>query len=88
MSPTIYQEQGYIFYFKSFDVASGEPAHVHVGEGRPRPRGDAKIWLEPVSVASSGRFGRIELRRILQIVDENRMLFLGDWNDYRTRIQN
>jgi len=87
VSPTIHYESGYIFYFVSFDVASGEPAHIHVGEGSHRPAHDAKIWLEPnVQVAQRGRFGNREVRRILHIVESRREQFLGDWHAYKDRI--
>ncbi len=87
MSPTIHYESGYIFYFVSFDVASGEPPHVHVGEGSQRPARDAKIWLEPnVHIAYRGHFGSRILRRMLHIVESRREQFLEDWYAYKDRI--
>lgn len=87
MSPTIHRESGYVFYFVSFDVASGEPAHGHVGEGSQRPSRDAKIWLEPhVHVAHQGRFGNREVRRIVHIVESRRQQLLEDWNAYKGSI--
>ena len=84
MSPTIHQESGYTFYFFSAD-ARAEPPHVHVGQGRPSGS-DAKFWLDPVNIASVGRFNRRDLRRIQQIVEERQQLFLEEWHDYRTRL--
>lgn len=86
MSPTIHREEGYVFYFVSFDIASGEPPHVHVGEGSQRPAQDAKIWLDPIGVARRGRFRQRALRRILHIVEAKRAQFLEDWHDYEGRL--
>jgi hypothetical protein len=86
MSPAIHRESGYTFYFVSFDIASGEPPHVHVGKGRAQPRGDAKFWLDPVSLADSGRFSHREVQRMLHIVQEQQAHFLEEWHDYRNRI--
>lgn len=83
MSPTIHREDGYVFYFFSFDVISGEPPHVHVGKGSQQPARDAKVWLEPQAhVAHGGRFSRRELRRVLRIVETHRIRFLEAWHDF------
>jgi hypothetical protein len=87
MSPTIHHEDGYVFYFISFDLASGEPPHVHVGQGSQQPGRDAKVWLEPeAAIARRGRLGRRALRRILHIVNDRRSAFLEEWNAYKRRI--
>lgn len=87
MSPVIHREQGYLLYFVSYDVASGEPAHVHIGAGSPRPASDAKIWLNPVRIAEAGRFGRTDIQRMVRVVDRHRENLLEAWNDYRNRLQ-
>lgn len=70
MIPTIHREDGYVFYFFSFDVVSGEPPHVHASNGSHQPVRDAKVWLDPQAhVAHGGRFGRRELRQILRLSD-------------------
>lgn len=84
MSPTIHHESGYVFYFFSADVRT-EPPHVHVGQGR-QSGSDAKFWLDPVRVAEEGRFYRRELRRMQQIIEQHRALFLEEWHDYRKRL--
>jgi len=86
VSPTVYKEDRFIFYFFSYDVLADEPAHIHVGEKRPRARGDAKIWLSPVAVADSGRFSRRDINQILAIVTAQREEMLEDWNDYQQRL--
>lgn len=50
---------------------------MHVRRDRER----AKFWLEPVRLASGGRFGAAELRRIEAVVREHRARLLGDWNE-------
>ena len=82
MSPTIHRERGYAFYFVSFDIASGEPPHIHASAGRAQPRGDAKFWLEPVQLASPGRFGQRDLRAMQAIIEERQREFLEEWYDY------
>ena len=84
MSPTIHHEAGYLFYFFSADVRA-EPPHVHVGQGRQRGD-DAKFWLEPVSIAHTGRFNRRDVRRMVQIIEQQREAFLEEWHAYRTRL--
>ena len=42
----------------------------------------AKFWLEPVGLASSGRFSASELRTIERIVVENRERFLEVWYEF------
>lgn len=86
MSPTIHKEGRFVFYFFSYDVLADEPAHIHVGEKRPRARGDAKIWLNPVAVAETGRFGRREIDQILAIVAEQRKEMLEEWYEYQQRL--
>jgi hypothetical protein len=76
VSPVIYREQGYAFYFVLADLS--EPPHVHVGEGKSRRSDDAKIWLSPVSVARRGRFSAHEIGRILDIVKAHQAEFLGN----------
>ena len=86
VSPTIHIEDGFVFYFFSYNVSVDEPPHVHVGERRPRARGDAKIWLNPVAVAASGRFKRREINRILAIVIAERQEMLEEWYDYQQHL--
>jgi hypothetical protein len=86
VSPTVHSAHGYVFYFVSFDVASGEPPHIHVGKGRPQPGGDAKFWLQPTRLANAGRFGRIDLRTMQENVDMYEAKFLEEWYEYRKRI--
>lgn len=87
MSPVIHREIGYVFYFVSFDVLSGEPPHVHIGKSRPQPGRDAKIWLNPIEIAGTGRFENSDIQRMIRVVRRQQVPFLEAWNDYRTRIR-
>jgi hypothetical protein len=63
----------------SFFTATGtESPHVHAQQERKI----AKFWLEPVALASSGRFSASDLRSIERIVLENQVQFLEAWNEF------
>jgi hypothetical protein len=64
-----------LFFYSSDRV---EPPHVHVERERLR----AKIWLDPVRVEWSNRFGARELRRIERIVAERSDELLEAWNAF------
>jgi hypothetical protein len=52
--------------------------HVHVIKNTGRNFNAAKIWIEPdVDVARKGDFSEKEIREILSIVQENKMLLLS-----------
>jgi hypothetical protein len=74
--PTVWEYGSYRFFFYSGD--RDEPAHVHV----ERERNNAKFWLDPVRLQSSGRFSRNELSRIQRLIEENQGMLLEKWNDY------
>jgi len=71
--PTVLVVSGYRFMIYTDDHA---PAHVHVRVGNKV----AKILLEPVSVESSGRFNRGEIRKIVDLTVEHRNLLLEAWD--------
>ena len=76
MAPTVLRRGPYRFFFYSNEA--GEPAHVHVQEGRRL----AKFWLSPVALASSRRFAAHELGGLLRLVTEHRIVFLEAWNEH------
>ncbi len=63
MSPTVFRERGYRFFFFSRE----EPRiHVHVMSGS----GEAKYWLEPeIELAKNHQLSRTELREIEEIIE-------------------
>lgn len=66
MSPTIFREKGYRFYFLSNEE---KRIHVHVsGE-----HGEAKFWLEPIiSLAIYSKLGPQMLNEIQKIIEEHK----------------
>lgn len=67
MSPTLFREKAYRFYFLSNEE---KRIHVHV----TREEGEAKFWLEPiVSLAVYHGFNPSKLREIQAIVESIRM---------------
>jgi Domain of unknown function (DUF4160) len=79
LSPTILRNGPYRFFF--FSNEGTEPPHIHIkGSG-----GEAKFWLEPVSLAYNYGYAGHELRRVERLVADNKVLFMEAWNDYASR---
>ena len=75
MSPTIFRELGFRFFFFSRE----EPRmHVHIHCGR----GEAKFWLEPVRLERSFGFSRHDINAIQVIVDEHLQSLLEKWDEF------
>ena len=74
MSPTVFRERGYRFFFFSRE----EPRmHVHARAGH----GEAKYWLEPqLELAKNYHLSRTELREIEQIIEEHFDEIKTAWN--------
>ncbi|MGL4512872.1 MAG: DUF4160 domain-containing protein [Lacipirellulaceae bacterium] len=73
MSPTVFREEGFRFFFFSREE---ERMHVHVqSQGA-----EAKFWIEPeVALAVNHGFRADELRQVRQIVEENRERIESAW---------
>jgi len=76
--PTALRSGSYRLFFYSAD--RHEPPHVHI----EREEMQAKFWLAPVRLQESSGFGRHELVRLSQLVEENKELLLRIWNEYFT----
>ena len=74
--PTVLRSGPYRFYF--YGNEGTEPPHVHVQQERTL----AKFWLDPVSLASAGRFSAHELGRIERIIVENRLSLMDAWHEF------
>jgi hypothetical protein len=74
--PTLHEERGYAFRFRSSD--GPEPPHVHV-EGND---GAAKFWLRDVELASSRGYTRRQLEVVAEIVRSHRSEFLDRWHEF------
>ncbi len=76
MSPTIYREGSYRFYFNSREESR---MHVHV-EGQ---EGRAKFWLDPfVALADFHGLRQHELKDIQRIVEEHEEQFINAWHKH------
>ena len=73
--PTIFREKGYRFSFYSYDL--GELMHVHVTKGGA----EAKVWMNPLSLAWNKKFRDHEIRELLDIVAANRAVIESAWNE-------
>ena len=76
MSPKVMDAGPYRLYFYSHEP--NEPPHVHVD----RDGSSAKFWLSPVTLADNLGFSARELRRIEEIVTENRKKLNEAWDGY------
>jgi len=76
MSPTIFREKGYRFYFLSNEE---NRIHVHVtGE-----KGEAKFWLEPiVSLATYYGLKPKMLAAIQEIIEEHKDEIIKAWQKH------
>ena len=74
MSPTIFRERGYQFYFFSREEP---PMHVHVNHAD----GEAKFWLEPViELAQNVGLSAQELREVNNLVNLHEQEIKDAWN--------
>ena len=74
MSPTVFREKGYKFFFFSLEETR---RHVHVRS----PDGEAKFWLEPdIELARNYRLSDVQLRRVQRIVEDHADELVTAWN--------
>jgi len=74
--PTVLRVDGYRFFFVSLDRS--EPPHTHVR----RENKVAKFWLDPVVLERAGGFSRVEINKILRLVQEHREHILEKWYEF------
>ena len=74
--PTVLRIEGYRFFFVSLDRS--EPPHIHV----KRERKVAKFWLDPVVLERTGGFSRVEINKIVKLVQEHRDHLLEKWYEF------
>lgn len=76
MSPTVFQERGFRFFFFSRE----EPrmhVHVHCAEG------EAKLWLEPrIELAQNYGLRGSDLRLVQELIEEHEDEIKGAWNQH------
>lgn len=76
MSPTIFREGPYRFFFFSRE----EPRmHVHVASSD----GEAKFWIEPsIELAESHGLGGHQLGALTEIIEAHEQAIRNAWNTY------
>jgi len=87
VSPRVFKEGEFVFWFHSYDVLHEDRASIHVGKGSQNDSGDAKIWLEPqIEIGRSGRtLSRSDLDNVLKIVEKNLERLQEAWNDHKSK---
>jgi len=76
MSPSVFREKGYRFYFLSNEE---DRIHIHVTcEG-----GEAKFWLEPIiSLATYYKLKSKKLKEIQGIIEEHKDEIIQAWEKH------
>ena len=73
MSPTVFKEKGYRFYFLSNEERR---IHVHV----QCENGEAKFWIEPrILLATNCKLNSKRLSEIKKIVEERKYEIIKEW---------
>ena len=76
MSPSIFREKGYRFYFLSNEE---DRIHIHV----TCEYGEAKFWIEPIiSLAVSHGLNPRRLNEIQKIVEEHKNEIIKTWQKH------
>jgi hypothetical protein len=76
MSPTVFREKNYRFFFFSREE---KRVHIHVVS----PNGEAKFWMTPnIELAQSVGFTESELIRLETIIKENRDEINESWRKH------
>ena len=76
MSPTIFREDGYRFFFFSREESR---IHVHVNSGD----GEAKFWLEPeIEMAKNYHYSRKQLKDIESLIEGHYNELISAWRQH------
>jgi hypothetical protein len=76
MSPTVFREKGYRFFFFSREE---ERMHVHVVSGN----GEAKFWLTPdIELAKNHQLSKIQLKEITLLIEEHCDELINAWRTH------
>lgn len=76
MSPTVFREKGYRFFFFSREETR---MHVHVISGD----GEAKYWLEPnVELSKNSKYSSKQLNEIETLVEEHNDELISAWKKH------
>jgi len=79
MSPTVFREKGYRFFFFSMEESR---IHVHVISGN----GEAKFWLEPeVALANNYYYNNKQLKEIKSLIETHYNELISAWKQHFNR---
>ena len=79
MSPTVFKEGGFRFFFFSREESR---IHVHVSH----PDGEAKFWLDPeVALAKSAGLTSRQLLEVENLVVQHKKEIINAWHDHFSR---
>ena len=89
MSPLVFKEGEFVFWFHSYDVLHENRSSIHVGKGSQNDAGDAKIWLEPqIEIGRTGRsLSRSDLDRAIKIIERNLGRLQEAWNVHKRKAE-
>ncbi len=73
--PTIFKINGYRFFFFSDEHT---PEHIHIEKADAY----ARIELDNLKVTDSYNLNSKELKKLLNLVEENKEKLQGAWNEY------
>lgn len=77
--PVVFRYKGYRFFFYSNEGDPLEPLHIHVRKGESV----AKFWIHPqVSIAEAYAIKPAELRKLMQVIEENKELIERFWHEH------
>jgi hypothetical protein len=76
MSPTVFREKGYRFFFFSREE---ERVHVHIVSGD----GEAKFWLQPeIELARNHHYTRQQLKEIETLIEVHYHELINAWQEH------
>ena len=76
MSPTVFRENGYRFFFFSREE---DRMHVHITSGD----GEAKFWLEPdIELARNYSYSRSQLKNIEKLIEGHYDELVSAWKKH------
>lgn len=76
MSPTVFREKGYRFFFFSREETR---MHVHVISGD----GEAKYWLEPqIELSKNSKYSGKQLSEIQTLLEEHENELIAAWKQH------
>ena len=76
MSPTVFRENGYRFFFFSREE---DRMHVHITSGD----GEAKFWLQPdIELARNYSYSRLQLKNIEKLIERHYDELFSAWQKH------